>query len=204
MTNLNPVVCGEWDGCSFWARWDSSEYNPIVQYRVRHPKGDWNEWHTVVAMRDWLVHSVFREGWYLQFRIRCNESEPWQMAKGVQFLRSTADFEFVSQNRDAFFEAGSSFHLFGPYPCAYQLIDDLHIKEGKPVVAKCIALVANGYVHLSRENLFQLEYNGVNIRNVGCSHNHVKHTGLDYTQIIPGQPGLVTVSFGPMVGMNQQ
>lgn len=204
--NLQPMICGEWDGCAVWLQWSAANQDPAVEtkydVRLRFRRNEleaWTAWLKVKPRQGpkstWAVIPVWREGWQCEAQVRvtepartaADEEQGWETATEVTFQRCTALFEFASAKYDRHFAKGTTFHAqVDAAACVYELLEEIEVKPPFVVRSRMKAIGSSGYFQLDHENHFDINPSlGVRVRNVLPSEEDVSGTGRNFTIVKP-------------------
>jgi hypothetical protein len=193
---LEPLICGEWDGCGVWLQWNPADQEAKTDYEInlryrKHPRLPWTDWITIVPRQGtkshWAVIPTWKEGWQAQARVRVQGApdDGWEIAQEVTFSKCSALFEFKTDKHDQHFQAGTPFHCqVDAAACAYILKEEIEVKAGQVIRTRMEALGHSGYFQLDHPRHFELKPSfGLTIWNVEPSENDVAPTGRDVTDI---------------------
>lgn len=207
--NLEPKLCGQWDGCGLWLQWNPVEdKSAIFELEIHYRKNDvveWGQWVSTTPPQGprshWGVIPTWKEGWHAQARVKLKDapSRDWELAEEVTFLRCSAKFEISSTKYDQHFTAGTIFHAqVDGAACAYQSKEEISVKAGEKVHVTLYAMGSSGYFQLDDENDFDVRPTfGVRVRNIEASVEDIKATGRDFTVIEAKKPDPITMTVTP-------
>jgi hypothetical protein len=192
---LDPMICGEWDGCAAWLQWSAAGEGAKYDVRVRFRKAEdqpWTKWLKVVPRQGktstWAVIPLWRQDYFCEAQVRVSgpatdEEQGWETAAEVTFKRCTALFEFSSTKYDQHFKIGNTFHAqVDAAACVYELTEELEIRAGEAVTSKMRAVGASGYFQLDYPGHFDIRPSfGFRVRNLEPSDEDVERTGRMFT-----------------------
>lgn len=204
---LNPLICGEWDGCSLWMQWTPADPEEKTLYEVqirlrKNEAQEWPEWMTIVPQggerKAWAVIPTWKQNWQAEARVRINpgadgppsheataDDAGWEHASEVTFNRCTCLFEISSEKNDAHFPAGTTFHCqVDAAACSYRLKEEINVPAGGRFDVEMESLGSGGYFQLDYPGHFDFRpIFGVRIKNLEPSKEDVKPTGRAFTEI---------------------
>ena len=188
--NIDPVLCGAWDGCHLWLQW-----NPVPDIEKPHPNAN-SGYLVMIAYGDKKrVYNPKRPWFHVPLHDAVGKeiraTVCGEIAHEVALLRPRCKFEWRAGDFPVKHPKGVTVaRLVDGATCAFKLLEPVDLEPGENCITEMEAYQAGPWCQLDKPDhfVFDLEGGG-SMRNTAPSAFDHELTGRDFTQLKAERPG---------------